>query len=503
MILKHRPKIALMIAIVFFGSLAFGQGGSVTIGIHQDITNFDPRIGNDVTSVFVNQLLYSSLVRISDELTIEPDLAESWETPSPTEYVFHLRKGVKFHDGEDLTASDVKYTYDSMRDPSLGSPNLSLYGEVESIDVIDDYTVRFSLSEPFPPLLYYLDKGIVPEHIASKERNALNVEPIGSGPYALKSWNANDRIVLSAFADYFEGVPGFPEVTFRIIIEDAVRLIEFEIGAIDVIYRIPYGDVQRIQDSSRYSVYAEAINGYGYFMMNHQAEPFNDVRVRKAIAYAINKEEMTELVYYGLYELADSPIIPQSWAYADDIVDYEEDLDEARRLLDEAGYPNGFDVTFQTYSQTDKVQFAEILASQLARVGINVSIEVSEWSQYFTRIVDRDFVFAGTQFWYYQTDPDQALYRQFHSEYTPPTGTNRHLYANARVDELLDLARTEPDQDVRAAYYREVQHILVDDVAYVFMWYPQPFHAAQANVTNPSFSPYTGYFDFVRFGSID
>lgn len=501
---KFRPMIFVTALLLWTSMLLAGaQAQNITIGVPQDVTGFDPRLSTDVTSLVVQQVMYNSLIRLADDLSIVPDLAERWETPSPTEYVFYLRQGVLFHDGVELTAEDVKFTYDTIRDPDFGSPNLSLFAAIEEIEVVDDYTVRFLLSDPFPPLLAYMDRGIVPMHIASQDRGQLSQTPIGSGPYQLQQWTANERIVLQAFDGYFDGRPNFDQITLRVIIEDAVRVIEFEIGGVDIIFRVPLQDVERLEANPNFQIFSESISGYGYFMMNHAVVPFNDVRVRKAIAHAIDKQEITDLVYYGINAIADSPIIPQSWAYADDIQDYEHDLERARELLTEAGYPNGFDVTFKTFSQTEILQSAEMLAAQLARIGINLELEVFEWSNYFSQIIASDFAFAGPQFWFYQADPDQAVYRQFHSDLVPPRGVNRHSYSNPRVDEILDMARTETDQELRAEYYREIQHLLVDDVAYIFMWFPHYFQAAQANIHNFSFSPYSGYFNFVREGSID
>src|SRR5690606_20357350 len=144
-------------------------------------------------------------IRVGDDLSLQLDLAERWEQPSPTRYVFYLRKGVKFHDGAELTAEDVKYTYDTTRDPNFGSPNRSLFEPVEEVNVLDPYTVEFVLSEPFPAILYYLDRGIVPKHVAETSTDRLKFQPVGSGPYKLEEWTANTHVILTAFDEYFEG----------------------------------------------------------------------------------------------------------------------------------------------------------------------------------------------------------------------------------------------------------------------------------------------------------
>lgn len=473
----------------------------LVIAVHQDVTNFDPRMGSDVVSIFYYHLVFAPLLFIEDDFSLRPNVAEEWENPDPQTYIFKLKKGVKFHDGTELTAEDVKYTYDTIRDPDFMSPLRSNFSAIDEIIVRDSHTVEFKLKNPFPPLLYNLDRGIVPKHVVEKDYDAFKKNPIGAGPVKFKQWVANNRLEMTRFDDYFGGPINFKDVTMRVITEDPVRLTEQLTGGIDVAFRIPQSDVKRLQNDKQVQVLASPPDGYSYLMMNLTVEPFDNPLVRKAIAYATNKEELNELVYFGLTATADGPILPGHWAATNDLVRYPYNPEKAKELLAEAGYPNGFEVEFKTYSQSDKVQTIEALAAQLAKVGIKLNVSVTEWTAYFAEIVKGDYAFTGPLFWYYQTDPDTALYRQFHSSQHIPVGANRNFYANARLDELLDMARRDTDQTVRAGYYAEVQKILTDELPYLVLSHPIIFVSGDNNLQNLTFSNLRGWFDLVVKGA--
>ncbi len=451
------------------------------MGLAADATNLDPRHATDVYSANISNLVYAGLLDWDMEtMEITPYVARKIEIPTDTTYIFHLHEGIKFHDGVELTAEDVKFTYDCLRDPDFGGVNLAFYEPIQEINIIDDYTVEFKLDEPNAPFLYYLAPGIVPKHVAEAEdEEFFTSNPIGAGPYVFVEWVPNDHIVLEAFDDYFGGRPTIDRITFRPIPEVTTKLVELETGGVHLVDGVPPEDVDRLDDDPEVNVTFTPGTGFNYFTYHQQSPPFDDVRVRQAVAYGIDMEALVDHVYHGFREVAYSPIIPTSWAHNPDVRKFGYEPEKAKVLLDEAGYGDGLE--FQLKSSEGEVtrELCEIVQHQLAEIGVEVALYEQEWGAFLSDILDSDFEMT-TLGWSGQTDPDRGVYRQFHST----AGHNWHLYANAQVDELLLLARTNPDQDVRQEKYFEIQRILAEEQPYTYISYYITIAAHRPEVQN-------------------
>lgn len=500
-----RLVIAIWCATLLSLSVAIAQEGAdaqpdgeIRIAIPTEPVNLDPRLGTDSNSQYIQELVYSSLLRIGGNLEPIPDLAERWENPSPERYIFHLRQGVKFHDGVELTAEDVKYTFDTLRDPDFGSSLSGNYNAVQEINVIDDYTVEFVLDSPFAPFLYYMKPGIVPRHLAENEDHNLQSEPVGSGPFKMTQWRRGESVTLEANLDYFEGPPRLERIVLVPIPETTVRLLELETGNVDMAIGIPNENIQGIRDNPELAIAEGGAAAFHVMAFQNEREPFNDPLVRQALVHAIDKEGIVEHVYYGLFPLAHTPIVPTSWAHDSTVPQYDYDPERARELLEEAGVdPAELSITLHTWNRDAEVQIATIMQNQLQQLGIDVSVSVKEFAAFRDDINSGNYDILIMGFGR-QTDPDSHLYTHFHSGQVPPSGVNRWRFSSERVDELLEQARVEVDQEARKEMYKEIQQIIAEEVPYTPLQYTTIFLAYDADLQNVTYPTYLRLFDLAK-----
>ncbi len=474
--------ISCLLAVLSQGCSSRGDrydetGETLVIGVETDPLNLDPRLSTDALSARIEQLVYSSLLTLNERMELVGDLAERWEQPDPTTYVFHLRRGVAFHDGAELTANDVVHTFHSIMEPDLASPKRESFDKVANVEALDRYTVLFSLSEPFAPFLTSVVLGIVPKHV-SNGNEGLSRRPIGSGPFRFSSWSQGERLELVANDSYFEGPPQVSRLVFRIIPDATVRLLALEQGSVDLLQNnIPPDLLPRIEASSELAFRKAQGTNYTYLGMNLQVPPFNDVRVRRAVAHAIDREALIRHVLKGLAVPASSMLPSSHWAFAPNLLVYTYEPHMAAALLDDAGYrdPDGpggqprFTVTFKTSQNEVTRLIGEVLQDEFSRVGIALKVQTYEWGTLFADIKAGNFqLYALT--WVGITEPD-IYYHVFHSHSTPPHGANRGGYANPEVDALLELGRATLDQAERARIYGRVQQILAQELPYISLWH--------------------------------
>ncbi len=473
----------------------------VVIGVPTEAGGLCPRATTDVPSAQVFGMIYTWLAGFDpDTLEIEPYAAEEIEIPDDTTYIFHLREGIRFHDGSELTAEDVEYTYQTLMDPDFGARDHTFYRDtIDEITVLDEYTIQMTLQAPAASFVYFLTTGIIPKHIAEEEGDEyFKTNPIGSGPYKFVEWLPGDRIVIEANEDYYLGKPDIDRITYRLIPEDASRMMALETGEIDMVPSVPPEDIARLQETEGIDVAIRPGTGFDYMAFNCTKPPFDDVRVRQAVAYAIDMEEIVDHVHWGLRDVATTPIIPTSWAHNPDVRTYGYDPDRARELLADAGLEDGFSFTLSNSDSQERQQYAEMMQYQLEEVGIDMRIDTMEFATLNELVHEKPPQFETFMMgWGGQTDPDRGVYRQFHSSqqdrYDPP----------ARLDELLITARETPDQEARKEMYFEIQEILAEELPYVCISYSLTPSAHTEDMRN--WDGFCGYFRFLelRNASID
>jgi peptide/nickel transport system substrate-binding protein len=445
---------------------------ALIVGIAVAPTNLDPRVGSDEASQRVHQLLYASLVRLDDQLQVVPEVAERLEARDATTYVAHLREGVRFHDGTTLDAEDVAYTFRSFLDKAFLSPRKGAYAQLASVDVDGPRTVVFHLTEPFASFPVNLVMGIVPSGTPAGAPAR-----VGAGPYRFVRMQADDRVELAPNADYFAGPPSNAGVVLRVIPDDTMRGLELRTGALDLVVNDIAPDIVRtLQREDRMQVVTAPGLDYAYVGMNLRDPVLADVRVRRALGLAVDTAAIIEHLRRGLAVPATGIIPPMSWAHAATLRPTPHDPAAARRLLDEAGYPDpdgaGPEPRLRLTLKTSTAEFvrlqAAVIQQDLARVGVAVDVRTYEFATLYTDVLKGRFQLFTLQ-WVGVSDPDM-LRRVFHSTQMPPAGFNRGFFSDPAVDALIDAATTTADPAVRRAHYIDVQQRLFDAAPYVSLW---------------------------------
>ena len=441
--------------------------------IESSPTNLDPRVGIDAQSERMDALIFDDLLDRDDHLNVKPALAERWEIPDPLTYIFHIRHGVNFHDGRPLTSRDVKWTFDSLLQHKVQSTRAAAYQYVDRVDAPDDYTVIFRLTEAFSPLLWNLSDGamgIVP-YGALKE---MTTHPIGSGPFRFVSAEQDKEVVIERNDDYWGEKAKLPRVRFAVIPDFTTRALELRKGSADIASNALTADmVLALEKEQNLAIQRASGTVLTYLALNLRDPILRDVRVRQAIAYAIDRQTMVRYLWKDFAQLAYSVLPPQSWAYDSKVPQYNRDPEKARQLLDAAGYPavNGvrFHITMKTSTDEGPRLLAAVLQQQLRDVGIVLDIRTFEFATFFADVTSGAYQMYALRWSGGNEDPDIFEYA-FSSGKFPPHGANRSYYVNPRVDALIKEGRVETDPGKRKAAYDELQTILATDLPYINLW---------------------------------
>jgi peptide/nickel transport system substrate-binding protein len=440
------------------------QGGRLVVGLSQDIPGLDPHPSTSTITYQVLSLVFQSLVDFDRNLAIRPVLAESWRvSPNGREWTFTLRKGVKFHSGRPLSADDVKFTFERILDPKTAARGRGALAMIERVEAVDPGTVRFHLSRPSGAFLSRIAQTfqaiIPPESVAGDA-----FKPIGTGPYQLVEWKTNERIELRRFPGYWEpGLPYLDELTLKPIPDSTVRLTALQTSDAGLIQLIPLERLQELTQAPSKDYVVRTVKGGGgfsAFILNTKKPPFSDVRVRRALALAVDKQEIVLGVWRGFGQPINQLMPPgPSWFFK--VPDRKADVEQAKRLLAEAGVPRGLKIVHTVGQVSNLVPAAQVFQAQLGRVGIDLSLEVMDWAAYIKRQRALDFTSTNTGF-FPKGDPDDAYFRYFHSK----GGANELSggYANPEVDRLLEEAEATVDDRRRADTYQKAVEIIQDEV---------------------------------------
>lgn len=474
-------------------------GDSIIIGSIGDASNLIPMLASDSSSFDVAAYLYNGLVEYDKDFNIIGSLAESWEISEDNLTItFHLRDDVVWHDGKPFTSEDVMFTYELIIDENTPTAYAQKYLLVTEARAPDPYTFIVTYDEPLAPaLISWGALQILPKHLlegVNITESELSRNPVGTGPYTFGEWKTGESIILNSFHDYFEGRPYIDRVVYRIIPDTATMFLELKAGGVDWMGLSPIQYKHQTDDAAfnkNFNKYEYLSDGYSYLGFNMEDEKFSDIRVRKAISYAIDKQEIIDVVLLGLGEIATGPYKPGTWVYNPDVERYDYDPEKARELLAEAGWTDTdndgildkdgvpFTFTIITNQGNDlRAKSAEIIQGRLSDVGIEVKIRIIEWAAFLSEFVDPRNFEAVILGWNILQDPD--LYNVWHSSRTGPGELNHINYRNSEVDRLLEEGRKIYDQDERKVYYDRIQEILADEAPYVFLYVPYALPAVHA-----------------------
>ncbi len=469
--------------------------------IESSPTNLDPRVGLDAQSERIGNLIFDDLLSRGDDLNVAPGLAERWDIPDPLTYIFHLRQGVRFHDGRPLTSRDVKWTFDSLLQGKVRSTKAAVYRFVDRIDAPDDHTVVFHLKAPFATLLWNVSDGAV-GIVPYGSGDEMTRHPVGSGPFKFVSAETDKEVILERNDQYWGEKAKLHRVRFAVVPDATTEALELRKGSADVIVNPSFPPDTVVTLESEPSLAVESAPGtrLAYLGFNLRDPILKDVRVRQAIAYGLDRRPMVKYLWRGQAQLARSILPPQSWAYDGNVPSYDHDPNKARELLDAAGYPavNGvrFHITMKTSTDENTRLMVAVMQQQLREVGIILDIRSAEFATFFSDVTRGAFQIYGLRWIGGNEDPDIFEYA-FHSAKFPPNGANRGYYSNPRVDALIDEARGEVDPNKRKPVYAEVQSILAEQLPYIDLWYLDNVLVHNRRVMNLRLNP-AGNYDFLK-----
>lgn len=472
----------------------------ITLAVFASPANFDPRVGTDEVSQKVYQLIYDNLLNLDEQLRVGPGLASRWEQPDARTYVVHLRQGVRFHDGHELTSADVVYTFSSLLDKSFVSARKGAYTLLDRVEAIDRHTVRFALKQPFGSFPIQLVLPIVPAGSGA----GLRERPVGTGPYSFVRYAVDDRLELAAFKEYYGGPPPNAGVVLKVVPDEIMRGLELRKGSVDIVVNDLSPDtIEQLREDGSVQIVEASGTDYAYVGLNLRDPVLTDRRVRHAIGYAIDRDAIVKYLRRGLAQPAVGVVPPLSWAFAPDVFQFTHDPARARALLDEAGYldPDGegpeprLRLTLKVSTNEFYRLQAAVIQQDLRSVGIDLDVRSYEFATLSKDVVNGNFQLVTLQ-WVGVSDPDM-LRRVFHSQQMPPVGFNRGSYSNPEVDRLIDEATVATDDETRARLYRDVQKLVAQEAPYISLWYKTNVAIARPDLTGIRLSP-LAEFTFLR-----
>jgi len=466
-------------------------GDALIVGSIGEPSVLIPMLAGDSASHEIAGLVFNGLVKYDENLNIVGDLAESWDiSEDGLQITFHLRKGIRWTDGVEFTADDVMFGYKTIIDPTVPTPYKEDYLQVKKAEVLDTYTFRVTYEKPFAPaLISWGNLVVLPKHLLEGKKiteTPLRRAPIGMGPFIFKKWIPGQELILDANKDYFEGRPYLDRYIYRIIPDPATMFLELQTGGIDMMGLTPLQYTKQTNTEffkENFRKYRYPVFSYTYFGFNLRHPWFKDRRVRQAFAHAIDKQEIIDVVLFGLGRIATGPYVPGTWAYNPDVKKYEYNPEKARRLLKEAGWVDidgdgivekdgkEFEFTVLTnMGNRSRVKTATIIQYRLKQIGVKMNIRVLEWSTFINEFIDKrrfETVILG---WSIGVDPDQ--YDIWHSSKTGEKEFNFVSYKNPEVDRLLEEGRRTFDIEKRKRAYYRIQEILAEDLPYIFLYVP-------------------------------
>jgi ABC-type transport system substrate-binding protein len=466
------------------------SGGSLTFAAGADPDSLDPQNTQSNPGEQVNRMMYENLVRFNAKMQVEPALAESWtQSPDGLVWTFKLRKGIRFHDGTPFDAKAVKYFFDRV----LGDEKpfkASLYTPfVQGAQVVDDHTVRVTLKQPFAAFLFRLAHsagGIVSPAAHQKYGKDLTLHPVGTGPFKFKEWVKSDHVTLERNDGYWGGKPLLDSVVVKTVREDAARVLMLEAGDADLILNIPPEDITRLRKDPRFAIESIPTARALYVVVNVKKKPFDDVRVRQALNYAVNRESIVKNLYQGNAETISGIVAPLQNGYVK-LPGYAYDPKKAKELLAQAGAST---LKAKLWSPKGRYvkdfELAQAVQQDLAAVGVEATLSTMEWGAYLSATktapdqTDRELFLLG---WSPSTGEAQwGIFPLLHSSQLAPKGDNRGFFASKALDDAVDKATSATSDQARLGALREAQQIIIKEAPAIFLISPNMIVGAAKKV---------------------
>ncbi|MGN6777990.1 ABC transporter substrate-binding protein [Rhizobium sp.] len=468
--LNRRHFLASTAAILATPAIGFAQaaapakGGTLRISVDQAASVIHPLLTRVNPEYMVTELLYSNLTRLKVDMSVEPDLAESWSAnDSLTEWTFKLRSGVKFHDGSPLTANDVVQSFKAIRDPKNASPALNNVGPIADVIVADPLTVVFKLSTPyadFPVATAYTVARIIPASIATGDFKKLSTTAVGTGPFKLVSYEPDRLIVVERNPDYYDPKrPYLDRVEIQVFPDTSAQTSALLAGDIDIISTVQPTEYLRMKDAQGVNPLRVPSGQFCNINFGCDTKPFNDARVRRALALTVDRQAMVDFVTEGFGTPGNDTALNSSYRFYADLPLRQANIDEAKKLLAEAGYPNGFEATLIASDKpSQRTQLAVALREMAKEAGININVQTMPHATYLEQVWKKGSFYVG----FYNMQPTaDAIFKLL---YTSDAAWNETRWNNAAFDKVVNEARGITDEAKRKELYAEAQKLMNEDV---------------------------------------
>ncbi|WP_418179449.1 peptide-binding protein [Aliarcobacter lanthieri] len=471
--------------------LIYLNASTLTLAMSSSPSRLNPILSNDTASSEISDWLFNGLFKYDKNGNITTEIASSYYFETPTKLIIKLKDNVLWHDKVKVTSQDVIFTYEQIINPKVFNSIKSNFTEVESVKAIDNLTVEINYKKPYFKALEIWMFGLLPYHILKDEKDLMtssfNKNPIGTGSYKLKEFKTASDIELIANEDFFEGRPKIDRILYKFLPDLNTSFLYLKQNKLDIGALTPIQVSKQIDDNFKdnFDILSKASFSFSYLGFNLENPKFKDKKVRQALSLAINRQELVDILFFGYGEVCNGPFMPNSFAYNDEVKETKQNLEKAKKLLKEAGYDEKNPLVFEVITNTGnniRINAAQILQYQLAKVGVTMKIRVMEWQAFLNTIVHpRNFetILLG---WSLALMPD--AYPLWHSKSAKLGGFNLVNYKNPKIDELIEKGSGTINKDDLSIIYKEIFKIISDDLPYLFLYIPDGITAINKKIKN-------------------
>jgi peptide/nickel transport system substrate-binding protein len=480
-------KLALLVALVI--TLAASE---LDLAISSNISRLNPILATDSASGEITGWLFASLISYDKDANIKSELAKSYKFLNDKTLIFTLRENAFWHDGVQITADDVVFTYDTIISPKIFTPYADEFRKVESVKTLSKFTVEVKYKEPYFKALESWMMPILPQHILQNEKDLMtskfNFAPVGSGDYMIKKIEASQDIELFANPRYFIHSPRIDKVVYRFLPDSSTQFLMLKTGKLDIGGLTPL-QLEKQLDSDfkkRYQIIEKPDNSYTYLGFNLQNPKFQNPKVREALSLAINRQELVDIIFLGHARVCTGPFLPDSFAFNPDVKIPLQDIKRAKQLLIEAGYSDKNPLKFEIATNSNnrlRMYAAEIIQQQLLKIGVETKIKGMEWQAFLNTVVTPGKFETVLLGWGLSVMPD-AFTIWHGSQVGKKGGFNFISYKNPKVDDLIEKAEKTVDKKILARYFREIYAQIASDKPVLFLYIPNSIQAVNKNIQN-------------------
>ncbi len=490
-IVQSLMKKLLLILYIISSTLFFAHASTLNLSMSSNPSRLNPILANDSASSEISSWLFNGLFKYDKDGKITTDLASSYEFKDNTHLIIKLKKGVLWHDKKPFTAHDVVFTYESIKNPKVYTTIATNYINVKSVKALDNYTIEVIYTKPYFKALEIWMVGVLPKHILQNEsdlmKSSFNKNPIGTGPYKLQKFETSSDTLLIANDDYFEGRPKIDTISYKFLPDPTTSFLMLKQNKLDVGGLTPLQLDRQINDKFKedYKIIEQPSFAYTYLGFNLKNEKFKDLKVRQALSLAINRKELVDILFFGQAKVATGPFLPRSFAFNENVKAPTQNLQKAKEFLNKAGYNENNPFVFEVVTNTGndiRVNVAEIMQYQLAKIGVKMNIRVMEWQAFLNTVVNPRNFEAVILGWSLALMPD--AYPIWHSQSAKKGGFNFVGYENKEVDKLIEEASITIDTQKLGILYQDIFKRITDDVPYLFLYIPNSITVVNSKIKN-------------------